>query len=78
MGGARWCGDAAMHGQAKVATIECSTCSALLEVYPQDVPGDPALGWDALDDGHLCQAPPLKRCPHARAEIKLRFPNFDL
>jgi hypothetical protein len=67
-----------MHGQAKVATIECSTCSALLEVYPQDVPGDPALGWDALDDGHLCQAPPLKRCPHARAEIKLRFPNFDL
>ena len=50
-----------MNGQAKVATIECSTCAALLEVYPQDVPGEPALGWNALGDGHLCQAPPLRR-----------------
>jgi hypothetical protein len=42
--------------QLKVATIECSTCSALLEVYPQDVPGEPSLGWDALNDGRLQSA----------------------
>jgi hypothetical protein len=66
-----------MNGQAKVATIECSTCSALLEVHPQDVPGEPNLGWNTLDEDR-CKAPPLKRCPHARAEIKLRFPTVDL
>jgi hypothetical protein len=60
--------------QLKVATIECSTCSALLEVYPQDVPGEPSLGWDALNDGHLCKAPPMRRCPYARAEIKALSP----
>jgi hypothetical protein len=67
-----------MSEQSKLATIECVTCSALLEVYPQDVPAEPSLGWSALDDGHFCQAPPLRRCPHARAEIKLRFPSIDL
>jgi hypothetical protein len=67
-----------MSEQSKLATIECATCSVLLEVYPQDVPDEPSLGWSALDDGHLCQAPPLRRCPHARAEIKLRFPAVDL
>jgi hypothetical protein len=67
-----------MSEQSKLATIECATCSALLEVYPQDAPDEPSLGWSALDDGHLCQAPPLRRCPHARAEIKLRFPAVDL
>jgi hypothetical protein len=59
-----------------LATIECATCSAWLEVFPQDVPGEPALGWSTLGDDR-CKAPPLNRCPHARAEIKLRFPNFD-
>jgi hypothetical protein len=62
---------------ARIATIECSTCSALLEIYPQDLPGEPKLGWNALDDGQLCRAPPLRRCPHARAEVKLRFQEFD-
>jgi hypothetical protein len=66
-----------MHGQAKVATIECATCAALLEVYPQDVPGEPSLGWNTLGED-CCKAPPLKRCPHARTEIKLRFPTVDL
>ena len=66
-----------MNGQAKVATIECATCSALLEVCPQDVSGEPVLGWNTLDED-CCKAPPLKRCPHARAEIKLRFPTVDL
>jgi hypothetical protein len=67
-----------MIGLSKLATIECSTCSALLEVYPQAVPGEPSLGWSALDDGHLCKALPLRRCPHARTEIKLRFPSVDM
>ena len=67
-----------MNAKTKVATIECSTCSALLKVYPQAVADEPNLGWSALDDGQLCKAPPLKRCPHARAEIKLRFPGVDL
>jgi hypothetical protein len=63
--------------QSKLAIIECSTCSALLEVYPQALPDEPNLGWSALDGGQLCQAPPLRRCPHARAEVKLRFQEFD-
>ncbi len=67
-----------MIGLSKVATIECSTCSALLEIYPQAVPGEPSLAWRALDNGHLCKALPLRRCPHARAEIKLRFPSVDV
>jgi len=60
-----------------LATIECSTCLALLEVYPQALPDEPNLGWSALYDGQLCQAPPLRRCPHARAEVKFRFQEFD-
>jgi hypothetical protein len=59
----------------RIATIECS---ALLEVYPQNPPGGPSLDWSALDKD-CCQAPPLRRCPHACVEIKikLRFPNLD-
>jgi hypothetical protein len=76
--GAALRGSILMSEQSKLATIECATCSVLLEVYPQDVPDEPSLGWSALDDGHLCQVPPLRRCPHARAEIKLRFPAVDL
>ena len=76
--GAALRGSVLMSEQSKLATIECATCSVLLEVYPQDIPGEPCLGWNALDDGHLCEAPPLRRCPHARTEIKLRFPSVDL
>jgi hypothetical protein len=60
----------------KMATIECSTCSTLLEVYPQDAPGEPNLGWNALD-ADLCRAAPIERCPHARAEVKRRFAYYD-
>ena len=56
----------------KMATIACSTCSTLLEIYPQDAPGEPNLAWTALDED-LCKAPPIKRCPHARAEVKRRL-----
>jgi hypothetical protein len=60
----------------RMATIECSTCAALLEVYPQGGPGEACLGWNTRDED-LCKSPPLRRCPHARAEIKRRFPGFD-
>ena len=39
-----------MNGPSKLATIECSTCSVLLEVYPQDLPGEPSLCWNTLDE----------------------------
>ena len=60
----------------KMATIECSTCSTLLEVYPQDAPGEPNLGWTALDEDR-CTAPPIRRCPYARGEVKRRFAVYD-
>ena len=60
----------------KMATIECSTCSTLLEVYSREKPGEPNLGWNALD-ADLCKAPPINRCPHARDEVKRRFAAFD-
>ena len=60
----------------KMATIECSTCSTLLEIYPQDAPGEPNLGWTALN-ADQCRAPPIRRCPHARMEVKRRFPDYD-
>jgi hypothetical protein len=62
---------------ATLMTIECSTCSALIEVYPQDVPGEPSVGWSTRDE-EFCKAPPLRRCPHARAEIKRQFPGSDI
>jgi hypothetical protein len=60
----------------KMATLECSSCPTLLEVYPQEMPGEPNLGWNALDTDQ-CKASPINRCPHARAEVKRRFANFD-
>ena len=61
---------------SKMATIECATCSTLLELYPQDEPGQPNLRWNALDEDQ-CRAPPINRCPNARAEVKRRFAVFD-
>jgi hypothetical protein len=59
-----------------IATVECSTCSALLEVSRQEVPGEPNLIWSTSDETP-CRAPPVRRCPHARAEVKRRFAAFD-
>jgi hypothetical protein len=61
---------------SKLATIECSTCSALLDVRPQDGPGEPNLCWIVLD-ADVCKLPPNNRCPYARAAIKQRFAGFD-
>jgi hypothetical protein len=65
-----------MNGHSKLASFECATCSAWIEVYPQDQPDEPALGWNAQDD-RLCKSPPIRRCPHLRAEINVRHPGFD-
>jgi hypothetical protein len=47
-------------------------------VYPRTLlPSKPSLEWLTRDE-ELCKAPPLTRRPHARAEIKLRFPGIDL
>ena len=61
---------------ADMVMIDCSTCSALIDVYPQDAPGEPSLDWSTRDED-LCKAPPLRRCPHAPAAMKKRFPGFD-
>ena len=58
---------------SKMATIECSTC-ATLEIYSQDASGEPNLGWNALD-ADQCKAPPINRCPHARAEVSGILPT---
>ena len=34
-------------------------------------------GWNTFDEDR-CKLPPLRRCPHALAEIKIRFPGFDV
>ena len=65
-----------MNGQSKLASFECATCSAWIEVYPQDEPGEPSIGWNAQDEA-LCKSPPIRRCPHLRAEISVRHPGFD-
>jgi hypothetical protein len=68
-----------VSGPDKLATIECSTCSALIEVFPA-VPGSRVadLQWAALASGELCKSPPLNRCPHIRADIKRCFPDLDV
>jgi hypothetical protein len=60
----------------KMATIECATCSTLIEVFPTARSEGPDLEWERLGDDH-CQSPPLARCPHARREIKDRYPGFN-
>jgi hypothetical protein len=61
---------------SKMATIECSAYSVLLEIYPQDVGvGEPGVAWSTRDE-ELWMTPPVRRCPHAVGEIKRRFPGF--
>jgi len=65
-----------MSERPKLASIECSRCSALLEVFPQNAPGTATLEWITPDE-NLCLAPPVSRCPYARADIERRYPGFD-
>jgi hypothetical protein len=39
-----------------IATLECTLCSALLLVYPQDEPAASRLGWDT-PDANTCNVP---------------------
>ena len=59
----------------RLTIIECETCAALIEVYPQA--GEPGLAWNTLGDD-LCKVPPVTRCAHARVEIKRLFPEVDI
>ena len=60
---------------SKLATLECSTCTALIDVFQQYEP-DLALIWDARDvEGPSCQHPPSTSCPNARAEVERRYPD---
>jgi len=74
--GARCYADLEMRDRPKLATIECSICSAWIEVYPQDARDGPTVAWNMRDE-ELCKSPPAGRCPQVRAEIKRRFPDFD-
>jgi hypothetical protein len=66
-----------MIQRPKLATIECSTCSALIEVYPAAIRDGPDLEWSTLGN-ECCQLPPVTRCPYARNEVKRRFPDLDV
>lgn len=60
---------------AKLATIECGTCSALIEVYQQYEPNY-SLVWETRPDGFVhCRHGAVEHCPKAIAEVKLRFPD---
>src|SRR5262249_10965392 len=50
---------------------------ALIELYPQHVPGEPSLGW-STNDSELCKAPPVRRCPYARTVIKRLFLGLNV
>ena len=63
------------RSMTKIATLECSICTALLEVFPQDQPREPGVGWSTVD-AEACKAPPVSRCPHAVTEVKRRFPEL--
>lgn len=63
------------RSSAKLATIECGTCSALIEVYRRDEP-EYSLFWESRSDGFAhCQHGAVERCPQAGAEVRLRFPD---
>jgi hypothetical protein len=66
-----------MSQHPKLATIECATCSALIEVYPAAIRDGPDLEWSAPGD-ECCQSPPVTRCPYARDEIRRRFPDMNV
>jgi hypothetical protein len=65
-----------MDDVIKLATIECATCSALIEVFRRYEPVATIIVWSTQDD-NLCERPPVTHCPRAHAEIRLRFPEVD-
>jgi len=65
-----------MPGPIKLATIECAACSTCIDVYGAYELDAVTLSWDTRDEAPACAHPPLTRCPRARAEIKLRYPDL--
>jgi hypothetical protein len=61
----------------RLAIIECSVCSAWIEIFPQTDREGPSVEWNMRDES-LCKSPPAGRCPQVRAEIKRRYPDFNL
>jgi len=64
-----------MDDVIKLATIECTTCSALIEVFRRYEPVVTIIVWSTQDDDHSCEQPPIYCCPRAHAEVKLRYPE---
>ena len=64
-----------MSERPRLASIECTQCSALIEVYPHSERDGPNLEWVTRDE-QLCKSPPVIRCPYARAEVGRRFPGL--
>jgi hypothetical protein len=61
----------------RLAIIECSVCSAWIEIFPQTEREGPSVVWNMRDES-LCKSPPAGRCPQVRAEIKRRYPDFNV
>jgi hypothetical protein len=49
------------HIPEKIATIECATCGAFIEVYHQQVEGQDCVNW-TVRDAELCRDPSIHRC----------------
>src|SRR5205085_12464319 len=66
-----------MDAPKKLATIECSVCSAWIEIFPPSEREGPSIAWNMRDE-ELCKSPPAGRCPRAQVDIRRRFPDFDI
>jgi hypothetical protein len=64
-----------MDDVIKLAIIECSICSTLIEVFRRYEPDATTIIWSTQND-HFCEQQTVTRCPRARAEVKLRFPEI--
>ena len=65
-----------MDDVIKLATIECTVCSALIEVFRRYEPDRATIFWSTQDD-HSCEQLPVASCLRAHAEVKLRYPEVD-
>jgi hypothetical protein len=58
----------------RVATIECATCGAFIEVYRWRAEGQESIDW-SIPDERLCRDPPMRDCRQARLQVRRRFPD---
>jgi hypothetical protein len=64
-----------MNNRRPLATIDCSKCSAWVEVHHRGSPAYPIRAWQERDE-QLCRAPPLAQCPHLHSIIEEQFPDY--